>query len=153
VTAARLTAALAGCLAVLSVAASTATAESGGNASAAKLCQKGGYEQLAPSGESAFSNQGACVSYAARGGSLGASAPFLTLTPFSPGLLAMNGGGLQPGAPISICNSILGTACSEIGNISGDGTFVGTISCFAGEYLESTTATGDLIDSNPAGSC
>ena len=42
----------------------------GGNSPAAKLCQKGGWQNLYRSDGSTFANEGACVSYAAQGGTL-----------------------------------------------------------------------------------
>ena len=50
----------------------------GGNSANAKKCQKGGWKTLIRSDGSSFKNQGACVSYAAQGG---------TLTPKSPAQL------------------------------------------------------------------
>jgi hypothetical protein len=46
------------------------TAERGGNSAAAKACQKGGWEDLQRTNGTSFANQGACVSYAAKGGTL-----------------------------------------------------------------------------------
>ena len=48
----------------------SALAAKGGNSPNAKLCQKGGFEDWVRSDGTAFANVGACVSYAARGGSL-----------------------------------------------------------------------------------
>jgi hypothetical protein len=53
----------------LTVGAATATA-GGGNSANAKACQKGGWQSLHPSGSGAFKNEGNCVSYLARGGTL-----------------------------------------------------------------------------------
>ena len=58
----------------LTVAVATATAGAGNSANA-KLCQKGGWQNWVRLDGSPFKNQGACVSYAARGG---------TLTPLTP---------------------------------------------------------------------
>lgn len=41
-----------------------------GTSANAKLCQKGGWEQLQGSGGERFANQGECVAYGARGGTL-----------------------------------------------------------------------------------
>jgi hypothetical protein len=57
----------------LTVAVATATA-GGGNSANAKLCQKGGWQYWVRVDGSPFKNQGACVSYAARGGTLTAPA-------------------------------------------------------------------------------
>ncbi len=57
----------------------TATA-GGGNSANAQKCQKGGWQTFVRSDGSAFANQGECVSYAAKGGSL---QPKPTCTPGS----------------------------------------------------------------------
>jgi hypothetical protein len=61
----------------LTVGAATATAGNGngghgngGNSANAKKCQKGGWKTLYRSDGTPFKNQGACVSYAAKGGTL-----------------------------------------------------------------------------------
>lgn len=48
----------------------TAQAQNSGNSANAKLCQKGGWQDLATSTGESFQNQGQCVSYAAKGGAL-----------------------------------------------------------------------------------
>ena len=53
----------------LTVGATTATA-GGGNSANAKPCQKDGWKQLVRVDQTAFTNQGDCVSYAAQGGTL-----------------------------------------------------------------------------------
>ena len=58
----------------LTVAVATANA-GGGNSANAKLCQKGGWHSWVRVDGSAFKNQGDCVSYAARGGTLTPTAP------------------------------------------------------------------------------
>ena len=57
-------------LVLLGVTFSSAVAAPGGNSANAKLCQKGGWEDLQRSNGTTFTNQGACVSYAAHGGTL-----------------------------------------------------------------------------------
>jgi len=65
---------LALCVALaLTVAVATATA-GGGNSANANLCQKNGWQNWVRTDGSAFKNQGACVSYAAQGGTLTAPA-------------------------------------------------------------------------------
>src|SRR5262245_30318710 len=54
----------------LSVGASTAFAAKGSNSENAKLCQKGGWEDLVRSNGTAFNSEQECVSYAAQGGTL-----------------------------------------------------------------------------------
>jgi hypothetical protein len=53
----------------LSVGVGVATA-GGGNSANAQLCQKGGWQSLHTSTGGAFKNQGDCVSYAAKGGTI-----------------------------------------------------------------------------------
>jgi hypothetical protein len=53
----------------LTVGVGSATA-GGGNSANAKQCQKGGWQTLFRSDGTSFKNDGACVSYAARGGTL-----------------------------------------------------------------------------------
>jgi hypothetical protein len=58
------------CAAVaLSAGVASATA-GGGNSANAKKCQKGGWKTLVRADHTAFKNQGDCVSYAAKGGTL-----------------------------------------------------------------------------------
>jgi len=47
-----------------------AVASAGGNSANAKLCQMTGWQTLVRSNGSSFTNEGACVSYAANGGTL-----------------------------------------------------------------------------------
>jgi len=54
----------------LTVGVAVALGGDGGNAAAAKGCQKDGWKELARSDGSAFKNQGDCVFYAAQGGTL-----------------------------------------------------------------------------------
>jgi hypothetical protein len=53
----------------LTVGAATALA-GGGNSANAKLCQKGGWRNFVRSDGSSFANEGDCVSYGAKGGTL-----------------------------------------------------------------------------------
>lgn len=55
--------------AVLAAAPSVAAAK-GGNSDAAKKCQKNGWKEWVRSDRTPFKNQGECVSYAAKGGTL-----------------------------------------------------------------------------------
>src|SRR5262245_48900035 len=52
------------------VAAAMAAGQGGGNSANAKLCQKGGWQKLGTSDGQGFANEEACVSYAAKGGTL-----------------------------------------------------------------------------------
>lgn len=62
--------ALAAALTALALGATSASAAEGGNSEAAKRCHQGGYARLMTSTGQGFANQGECVSYAARGGTL-----------------------------------------------------------------------------------
>jgi hypothetical protein len=67
-----------------------------------------------------------------------------------------NGSGLEPNAQVYICNRALALGgCVALlgGNLFPDGTFVGSTSCYVGDYLETTTATGAAIESNPVTAC
>lgn len=57
-------------LAAVTLTPAPADAAGGGNSAAAKACQNGGYVNYKTSEGARFANEGACVSYAARGGSL-----------------------------------------------------------------------------------
>jgi hypothetical protein len=57
-------------LVVAAVAATPAGAATGGNSANAKLCQKGGWQKVFRSDGSTFANQGACVSYGAKGNTI-----------------------------------------------------------------------------------
>src|SRR5688500_18034662 len=60
-----------GVLALVVVVALTATpAVAAGNSDNAKLCQKGGWKTLFRSDGSTFANQGECVGYGAKGGTI-----------------------------------------------------------------------------------
>ena len=80
----------------------------GGNSANAKLCQKGGWENLVRSDNSAFTDQSTCVSYAAQGGTLAPKPPCTAGTEnfsddahhSSPTTFA--GGTLQPGGEIRV---------------------------------------------------
>jgi hypothetical protein len=51
-----------------------------GNSAAAKACQQGGWQDLKGADGTRFKNQGACVSYAAKGGQLVPLEPNITVT-------------------------------------------------------------------------
>ena len=77
----------------------------GGNSEAAQACQKGGYADLVRSDGSTFANAGACVSYAALGGTFVAVTLTATFVP-DPSRggfenLTVTGSGLQPGSTVS----------------------------------------------------
>lgn len=56
--------------AAVAVAVPLAASAGGGNSDAAHVCQRGGWQSFYRSDGSAFTNTGACVSYAAQGGEL-----------------------------------------------------------------------------------
>jgi hypothetical protein len=58
------------CVAVALALSATSGSAGAGNADNAKQCQKGGWTTYTRADGTSFANQGACVSYAARGGSL-----------------------------------------------------------------------------------
>jgi hypothetical protein len=97
----------------LTVGVTTATAGNGngGNSDAAKRCQKGGWKTLVRSEDgSSFANQGDCVSYGARGG---------TLTPDrfsdSRALCASVGGAFAVGVGISGYEGFPYWSCTKTG--------------------------------------
>jgi len=57
-------------LIVAAVAAAPTYAGNGGNSAAAQACQKDGWQQWRRADQTAFTNAGDCVSYAAHGGTL-----------------------------------------------------------------------------------
>jgi hypothetical protein len=61
---------VAACVLTAGITAGSAIAAPGGNSANAKLCQKGGWQTLQTTSGELFANQGECVSYAARGGTL-----------------------------------------------------------------------------------
>ena len=99
----------------LSVGVSTATAGhghgKGGNSAAAHACQHGGYKKFVRADGTSFKNTGACVSYAAQGGTLVAkSQAQLDCESFGgsystdPSTDLINPGGVLGGALIFSCN-------------------------------------------------
>lgn len=112
---------LAVCLALAPAAMWTgsAVAAPGGNSANAKLCQKGGWKALYTSQGAPFANQGACVSYGAKGGQI-KTAPPPPPPPTSAGerLCTASGGVFQAGAPASqlvwSCTGLSRSVVSEI---------------------------------------
>ncbi len=66
---------VASAVALVALAVGASVASAGGNSANAKLCQKGGWKDLVRADQTPFANQGACVSYAAQGGTLTAPSP------------------------------------------------------------------------------
>jgi hypothetical protein len=78
-----------------------ALAASGGNSAASAACESGGYVNFTDSAGNAFRNEGACVRYAAHGGTLVpvAVAPFsVVYSSLAPGVFraSVTGTGLEP---------------------------------------------------------
>jgi hypothetical protein len=61
---------IAAVLALMVAAVAATPASAAGNSANAKLCQKGGWKTVFRSDGSGFANQGACVSYAAKGNTI-----------------------------------------------------------------------------------
>jgi hypothetical protein len=81
-------------------------AKSGGNSAAAAACRSGGYVNFTDTAGHPFRNAGACVSYAARGGTLVpvASGPFsVVYSSHSPGVFTatLSGTGLEPSSSVT----------------------------------------------------
>lgn len=110
---------LAVCLALVPATmwAGTAVAAPGGNSANAKLCQKGGWKALYTSQGAPFANQGACVSYGAKGGRI-TTAPPPPPTSAGERLCAASGGVFQAGTPASqlvwSCTGLSRSVVSEI---------------------------------------
>jgi hypothetical protein len=129
----------------------------GGNSQSAERCQHGGWETLVRSDHSLFTNQGECVSYAARGGTLHQLAS-LTLSIekvdcFNVRLIA-TGFGLKPGSFVSIyLNDRL--VFEDYGQVEADGTISTDGGGFWGGLeghtvtATATTAEGETITSPP----
>jgi hypothetical protein len=123
-----LSAAVALCLGVALSVAAPASAAGGGNSSNAKLCQHGGWQNWVRSDGTPFKNTGACVSYAAQGGTLTAPARITAVTQLacndSAGtqLLGVTGTGFRPNTQITFTAS----SSALIANFLNDSPFVFT---------------------------
>lgn len=158
------TAALA--LSILGVAASGAQAAgNGGNSAAAKLCQKGGWQDLVTSTGAPLTSQGECIAYAAQGGVL-SPAPVASLvfdfgacpghpsaTAFCPAATLV-GSGLMPGAHVTECDGSVGCVETDI-VVEPDGTlpvqyasYARTCQVFHVYTLSTTTRTGTTIEAS-----
>ena len=122
----------------------------GGNAAAAAACEDGGYLNWTDASGNGFRNAGACVSYAARGGTL---AP-VAVNPFTVSYGAsgtsgfratLTGTGLEPDSSVDLVVTWGGDPIFSNGtaNASGEVTLVGSFSCvIAGSPLTAIGATG-----------
>ena len=91
--------------------ASSAGAASGGNSADAALCDNGGWQNYTRSDNSLFKNEGACVSYAAHGGTLKPATTPDTTT----GLGVFHGETLN--SQVAELPIITGQGCIHVGNI------------------------------------
>ena len=89
----------------------TASAAAGGNSAAAHACQKGGYATLQRTDGTLFNNVGACVSYAAQGGTLEAiptsytyscTVPIIGTLPLTVSISAQAPESAHAGSPVSL---------------------------------------------------
>jgi hypothetical protein len=130
--------------------AAPAVAQPGGNADASAACEDGGYVNWTDAAGNAFRNAGACVSYAAHGGTLVA----VVVSPFSVAYEAagpnafratLTGTGLEPGSAVDLVVT-RGDATQFIGELadsSGDVTLVASIACVsAGSPVTAMGANG-----------
>jgi hypothetical protein len=123
-----------------------ALAATGGNSDAAHACQQGGYLTLQGSDGTTFKNEGDCVSYAARGGTIaGVSACSVTSTS---GCLTFNG--LKFTDP-TYGNTITLTGSTSFVDTCTSGycfpsSFPNNLATGGGTYLE-TDSSGTLISS------
>jgi len=126
----------------------------GGNATAAKLCQQGGWSKLMNAAGHPFANQDACVGYAAHDGTIYRLATLSVEAckdqPYDGLCVTTSGSGLQPGSVVTLTLSKNGSPIDEDWPIvQGDGT-VGPTPCTIGQsssigdpFLESVSVTTD----------
>ena len=123
----------------------------GGNSDAAAACENGGYVDWTDSAGNGFRNEGDCVSYAARGGTL---VP-VEVSPFSVSYLpsgssgfqaTVTGSGLEPDSSVDLVLTWGSAATVTIGHVadsSGDVTFVASGACTSlGAPLTAVAAAG-----------
>jgi hypothetical protein len=125
----------------------------GGNSDAAAACEDGGYSDWTDAAGNAFRNEGACVSYAAHGGTL---VPVVVdpVNPFSiayapagsTGFVAtLTGAGLEPDSTVDLFFT-WGSTTTFLGSVtdaSGSVTFTASANCMSGgSPLSAVAATG-----------
>jgi hypothetical protein len=129
----------------------------GGNATNAKLCQKGGWSKLMDSSAHLFTSEDACVSYAAHDGAVYALATLrlepCANQPYDGLCVDPSGSGLKPGSVVTETLSKNDAAVREdYPVVQGDGTIDTTpiahfeLPCVAGNAY-SASATGTSADS------
>jgi hypothetical protein len=139
-----------------------AFAAGGGNATNAKLCQKGGSAQLMDASGHQFADEDACVSYAAHGGAVYAAASLDVEAckdqPYDGLCVSTSGAGLQAGSVVTVTLSKNGSPVREDWPIvQGDGSLASTptahfeFPCVAGnEYSAVATGTSAASLSSPS---
>jgi hypothetical protein len=130
----------------------------GGNSAASAACEDGGFANWRDAAGSAFRNAGACVSYAAHGGTL---VPVL-VNPFSISYVAsgtnafratLTGTGLEPDSTVDLFVSWGDTTTfvGDAADASGDVTFVASVICVsAGSPVTAVSAGGTPAGGTPA---
>lgn len=130
-----------------------ASASAGGNSESAKLCQKGGWQNLYSSATgTGFSNDGACVSFGAQGGEYSS----LVVTPTDNGDTTwgdVSGFGLEPGLTVSIVGNLNGAPINpiEMKAVFPDGTIfshslgLACASSWSDVFATGTTSLGATI--------
>jgi hypothetical protein len=129
----------------------------GGNATNAKLCQKGGWTKLIDASAHQFTGENACVSYAARDGAIYALATLqlepCASQPYDGLCVNPSGVGLKPGSVVTETLSKNGSAVREdYPIVQGDGTIdTSPIAHFEAPCVPgnaySASATGTSADS------
>jgi hypothetical protein len=121
----------------------------GGNSANAKRCQKGGWQNWRRENQTPFTNQGQCVSYGAKGGTLTAPTIASTISTYvfrtTPGLsavYAIRGSGFTPNHAITVTVTGFGAFGGLIGAnpltqpTNANGAFdSGTVALWTGVYL------------------
>jgi hypothetical protein len=142
---------------VLTVGVATATGGNGGNSPNAKKCQKGGWMRLVGADGTTFKNQGACVSYGAKGGkyATGLVIPLGQIAVFSSpqigplGACDTNSWGYQLnlGANVTVATKP-GSVCQSPGTPVGSGLTLGPFATatLLRVFLRDTGAFGTSCD-------
>jgi hypothetical protein len=136
-----------------------------GNTAAAKACQKGGWAGLVRSDGTAFTSEEACVSYAAKGGTLQPK-PTATLTVTNSidpvariSEQIITGSGLLPDSEVLWTQTVEGREpfSDVIGYVAGDGTLDTALAVPCGRIvsatLSATTASGGTITADAYPGC
>jgi hypothetical protein len=132
-----------------------------GNSANAKLCQKGGSETLTGSDGTTFADTGACVSYAARGGTFGTPDPpgptwtlVVSACTTEPGFTCVDvaGSGLQPGSTVTLVRNSVFTQSALVAPTGGVSIVNSMTECQPGSYTfqaSATAADGTAVTSDP----